>query len=212
MKNLVYKEFRLTIHPSFLLMSLFGALVLIPQWLYFFALMYFFFFSVPNIFSGSKAQNDLMFTALLPVRRRDIVKARVLSMALLELLQLVVTAAFVLINMAIYPQGSFMLDANIAYIGFGFMIYGIFNLIMLPMFYKTAYKTAIPITVATAVVMLIAAGIEMLVLLVPAARVLDGTQHIGLHLGVLAVGIALFFGFTVASYRLSVKRFEKVDL
>lgn len=212
MRNLLYKEFRLAIHPSFLLMSLFGALVLIPQWLYFFALMYFFFLSVPNIFTGAKAQNDIMFTALLPVCRRDIVKARVLSIALLELLQLLVTAVFVLINMAIYPQGSFMLDANIAYIGFGFMLFGVFNLIMLPMFYKTAYKIAIPITVSTGVVMLLAAGIEALVLLVPAAKVFDGTQHIGLHLGVLAIGIALFFGLTALSYPLSAKRFEKVNI
>lgn len=212
MKNLLYKEFRLAIPSAYLLMSLFGALVLIPQWVYFVALMYFFYFTVPNIFIGGKAQNDILFTALLPVRRRDIVKARICSIALLELLQLVVTAVFVLINMAIYPNGSFLIDANIAYIGFGFMIYGVFNLIMFPMFYKTAYKVGIPMVVSITVVTLLAAGIELLVAFVPGARVFDGTQHLAIHMGVLAAGIALFFGLTAISYRLSAKRFECVNI
>ena len=43
MKNLLYKEFRLAINPLFYLILLCGALLLIPKWIFFLALMYFFF-------------------------------------------------------------------------------------------------------------------------------------------------------------------------
>lgn len=212
MKNLLYKEFRLAIHPLFFLMPAFGALVLIPQWLYFFAPMYFFFISVPNVFSTAKAQNDIMYSAMLPVRRSDIVKARVTSMVILELIQILVTSLFAAVNMAIYPEGNFLMDANIAYIGFLFMIFGLFNIIMFPLFYRTAYKIALPTILSTAAVLLVAAGIEMLILFVPAAKVLDGTKDIPTHLGVLAGGIVLFFALSAAAYRISVKRFASVNL
>ena len=61
MKNLLYKEFHLLIHPLFYLVLLFGALLLIPEWVYFVAVMYFFFIALPNIFSIGKAQNDIGF-------------------------------------------------------------------------------------------------------------------------------------------------------
>lgn len=212
MKNLLYKEFHLVIHPLFYLVPLFGALLLIPQWLYFIAVMYFFFITVPNIFSMAKAQNDIGFSALLPVPRGDIVRARVMSIVLLELLQILVTSVFVFINMKLYPAGNFMLDANMAFIGFTFVIYGVYNVIMFPMFYKTAYKIGGPVIISMIAVVLFAAAIEFLVCCVPFARALDGTVTTPVHLAVLAGGILLFALLSIAAHKISVKRFERVDI
>ena len=77
MNTLLYKEFRLAISPWFWHVSLFGLLLFIPQWPYFIAMMYIFFITVPNICLSTKAQNDLGFTVMLPVRKRDVVAARI---------------------------------------------------------------------------------------------------------------------------------------
>ncbi|MDO9120569.1 MAG: ABC-2 transporter permease, partial [Anaerolineaceae bacterium] len=92
MNNLLNKELRLVIHPLYYLTALFGALILIPNWVYFVALMYVLFIAFPNIFMNAKAQNDTGFSVLMPVRKRDVVKARVISMSILEILQVLVAA------------------------------------------------------------------------------------------------------------------------
>ena len=212
MKNLLYKEFHLSIHPAFFLMPAFGALLLIPQWPYFIALMYFFFISVPNIFNNNKAQNDVGFSATLPIRRADIVKARVVSVMILELLQIVVAAIFAFINMKLYTTPNFLLDANVAFIGFVFIMFGIFNVVFLPMFYNTADKIGWPIIVSFVVVFLFTIIVEAVILLVPSARILDGKNHMPAQLIVLGIGVLLFFLLTLAANHLSIKRFEKINI
>mgnify|MGYP000866518746 CR=1 FL=1 len=215
MVNLLYKEFRLVIHPLFHLVPLFGALVLIPNWVYFVALMYFLFVAVPNIFTNAKAQNDTGFSVLLPVRKSDVVKSRVLSMAILEVIQVAVASIFVAISLTIYRQGNFFIDANIAYLGCVLVMYGVFNLVFFPGFYKSGHKIGIPFMIALIVSFLFSIAIELLVILVPmAANILDGRTPEALirQIPVLAAGIILFAGMTWLSYRQSAKNFERVDL
>jgi hypothetical protein len=212
MKSLLYKEFHLVIHPLFYLVLLCGALLLIPQWVYFVAVMYFFFITLPNIFTMSKAQNDIGFSAMLPVRRQDIVKARMGSVIILEGLQILVTAVFAVINMAIYPKGNSLMDPNVAFIGFVFILYGIFNVIFFPMFYKTADKIGIPVIVAMAAATLFGTAVEFLIAFVPALRVFDSRGYLGPQLAMLAGGIILYGLLNVVAYRKSTKNFDSIDL
>ena len=215
MNNLLYKEFRLVIHPFFYLTTLFAALILIPYWVYFVALMYLLFFAIPNIFMNAKAQNDTGFTVLLPVRKSDVVKARVMSIAIVEIVQMAVAAIFVVISVSINSKGNFLIDANLAYLGCGLVLYGFFNLAFFPLFYKTSYKIGIPLGVGLTVFTLLAGIIEVLVLFVPAvSNVLDGVTSSALlnQIPVLAAGVALFVGLTWLAYRLAAKNFEAVDL
>lgn len=212
MKNLLYKEFRLVIHPLFYLVLLLGALLLIPEWVYFLAMMYFFFIVVPNVFSVAKSQNDIGFSAMLPVRRQDIVKARVYAIVIFEVVHILTAAIFAFINLAIYPKGNSLLDTNLTYIGCVFIMYGIYNIIFFPVFYKTAYKIGLPAIAATAATILFATGVELLILFVPALRILDGQEHIMAQLPVLAAGIALFIVMNIAALRISTKRFMRVNL
>ena len=215
MNNLLYKEFRLVIHPFYYLTSLFAALILIPNWVYFVALMYFLFTAIPNIFTNAKAQNDTGFSVLLPVRKSDVVKARVMSMATLEIIQIAVAAIFVAISVSINQNGNFLIDANLAYLGCSLVLYGLFNLVFFPMFYRTGYKIGIPLMVGLTVFTVIGGIIEVLVVTAPAvANVLDGNTPSAMvsQIPVLAAGIVLFAGLTWLAYRLAAKNFEKIDL
>ena len=70
--RLLYKDLRLSIHPFFFILPvLTGALLLIPHWPYFIALMYFFWISVPNIYSTYNSQNDRTFCMLMPIKKND---------------------------------------------------------------------------------------------------------------------------------------------
>ena len=212
MKNLLYKEFKLIINPLFFLVPLFGVLVLIPNWVYFLSLMYFFFISMPNVFTIGKAQNDIGFSVLLPVSRSDIVKARIMTVVVLELMQILVTAACVAINLAIYPVGNFLMDANIAFIGFSFIVFAVGNLFFFPLFYKTAYKIAIPVIVSMAATLIFATGVELLMIYVPYFKIVDGMDNVPAQLIVLAAGIAIFILLNIVSYKISARKFESIDV
>lgn len=215
MTNLLYKEFKLVIHPLYHLIPLFGALLLIPTWVYFVALMYFLFIAIPNILVNAKAQNDTGFSVLLPVRKGDVVKARVLSMATLEVIQVAVAAVFVAISLTYYRQGNFFIDANIAYLGCALAMYGVFNLVFFPLFYRTAHKVGVPLMIALVASFLFSTIIELLVVLSPAAaKVLDGRTPDALmrQIPVLAAGMAVFAFLTWLGFHFSAKNFEKVDL
>ncbi len=215
MKNLLYKEFRLVIHPMYFLVALTAALLLIPQWPYFIAMMYIFFITMPNLFSGGKAQNDIGFTVMLPVRKGDVVRARVLSVVVLELIQIALSAVFAMLNLTLYRVENFLLDPNIAFFGLTFIMYGLFNVIFFPMFYKSAQKIGMPTLTAVIAIILYAVAVEIAVPLLPEVKyVLDGINGDALvrQLLVLAAGIAVFALLTWLACRVSVKRFEKVDL
>ena len=212
MKDLLYKEFHLAIHPLFYLILLCGALMLIPQWIFFIALMYFFFIVFPNIFSMGKSNNDVEFSVMLPVRKRDVVKARIISITVFEILQILAAAICAVLNRVLYHTENYLLDLNFAFFGFALIMYALFNIVFFPMFYKTAYKIGGPAVLANIAAVLFAAGVEFAVIYIPALRVLDGMDHIGAQLWVLAAGVALFAVLNIVAYRVSAKRFERVDL
>lgn len=215
MSSLLYKEFKLNISPLFYLATLLGALLLIPGWLYFIALMYVFFITITNIMSASKTQNDIGYCSMLPIRRRDIVKARIMSIHIIELLHIAVAVIFALINRRIYSFNSIFMEPNAAFFGLGFVMYGIFNIIFFPMFYKTGHKIGLPAIIAIAAAVVFATAVEMGVMLLPKLNyALDNPAPETLiwKLVTLAAGIIFFVVTGIISYKLSAKRFEKLGL
>lgn len=214
MKALLYKEFKLVLNPLFYATALLSALILIPQWLYFIALLYFCFMAAPNVFTLSKSYKEVYFSATQPVLRRDMVKARVISVMALEVLQILVAAVCVALKLTVLTTPNYLfLDGNLAFLGLSFVMFGLFNIVLLPMFYKTAYKIAAPIIIATAVAVVFAAGIELGVIYdVLFTRAFDGMKTTAAHIVTLFAGIAAFIGLNIAAYKLSAARFEKIDL
>ena len=213
MKALLYKEYKLVVNPLFYTVALLSALVLIPQWLYFIALLYFCFMSAPNLFTLSKSYKEVDFSAAQPVLRRDIVKARVITVAALEVLQLLAAAICVILKLTVMTTPNYVfMDANLAFLGLSFLMFGLFNVVMLPMFYKTAYKVGVPVIAATIAAVVFAAAVELGIVYVPFVRVFDGMQTTAAHVITLFAGIAAFAGLNIAAYKLSAARFEKLDL
>ena len=214
MKNLLYKEFRLWWYPALFFFLLTGLLLLIPSWPFFIAFWYIFIgFSIA--FASGRENQDVFFTVSLPVRKRDVVRARVCATAIIELLQIAAGIPFAIINNILYSKGNAAgMNTNFAFFGFMFLLYAIFNLIFLPNFYRTAYKI-ISMLWAIITVVVCGAAINIAIIFVPVLNTnLNelGASHFTSQLPVLVAGIALFFLLTLLAYRKSATRFEKVDL
>ncbi|WP_178024887.1 ABC-2 transporter permease [uncultured Paenibacillus sp.] len=217
MVNLIKKDIRLGVHPLFLIMPLLtGALMFIPGWIYFIVILYFCWITVPNMFNQFRSQNDLMFTSMMPVTKRDIVKARVFVVAGLEMAHVVVALVFGMITSRIYPDLTYIFfPPNLGFFGLCFAMLAIFNLVFIPMYYKTAYKFGMALLGSTVAATLFAAitqwiGIQNKTI----NRIFYGTEanSVALQPYILIAGILVFLALTVIAYRIAVKRFLQVEI
>lgn len=150
MKNLVYKEFKLSINKFFLLLPvLLGGLMFIPNWIFLLVFYYFFWISVPQIFGGYLQQGDYNFLSVLPIKRKDIASSKITSLYLLEGLHLVIALLFGLIHILIYGTWNFFFDINLAFFGVAILLFGVFNISFLPAYFKTAHFYGKPLIFAS---------------------------------------------------------------
>ena len=217
MYNLLMKELKLGISPFFYVLPfLTGALMLIPGWLYFLVILYFCFITVPNMLGGYKSQNDLMFTSMLPVTKKDMVKAKVSTIVILELLHVVVAVIYGMITVRLYPNLTYYFFApSFGFWGLCFVMLAIFNIILIPMYYKTAYKYGAAAIASITAAILFAGAAEWLG--IQNSFVYDlfkgtGTENLGTQLSILLIGILIFLIFTIIAYHIAYKRFEKVEM
>lgn len=217
MYNLLIKELKLGVSPIFYILPfLTGALMLIPGWVYFVVLLYFCFITVPNMLGVNKSQNDLIFSLMMPVSKKDIVKAKVGVIVILELLHIIIAVIFGMITILLYPNLTYYFFApTIGFWGLCFMMFAIFNIILISMYFKTAYKYGAATVASTIGAILFAGGAEWLG--VANSTVFElfkgtGADNMVLQISVLITGIAIFMLFTFIAYNIAIKRFEKVDI
>ncbi len=213
MSDLLRKELRLAAHPSMYIFIALGALVLVPAYPYGMV----FFFAMLGVFQSimyARETRDIYFTALLPVRKRDAVKAKLLLAAFVQLAQLLFSVPFAFLRTLYLPSGNPVgIEANAAYYGFGLMIFGAFNLIFFPLFFKTAYKAG---TAFLAALIPAAIGIFAMeaAVHVPGLEWLDGLspELLARQLPVLLAGAAVYAGSWFGALAAAGRRFERVNL
>lgn len=214
MKTLLYKQFRLVCHPMTPLFCLFGGMVFIPNYPYtviFFYVTLGLFFSFLNM----REQKDIYYSALLPVPKRDTVKAGCLFAALVELASLVVLVLFSALAVHLQPGKDNLvgLDPNVTLLAAGFLIYAVFNAVFLPSFYANGYKVGmayIQAVIPTAVVMAVCEALPHF----PGLTWLDDLDRAAQlrQLPLLIGGILLYAGGMALTLRASERAYEKVDL
>lgn len=217
MYNLVMKDLKLGVSPIFFVMPLLtGALMLIPGWIYFIVPLYFCWLTIPNMLAGYKAQNDLIFTTMMPVTKKDMVKARVTVIVILEVLHLVIAMIFGMITLRLNPNLIYYFFApHMGFWGLCFVMFAIFNLILIPMYYKTAYLYGKATFASVAAAMLFAGIAQWLGIrnsYVAGIFMGTGARNTALQTSILIAGIVIFIAFTMMAYRVAAKRFLKVRI
>ena len=211
--TLLYKEMRLAAHPTSIVFAFLGCLVLVPSYPY--SVVFMFGCLAPYItFVNARETNDVWYTAVLPITKRESVLGKCLLVVSFQLFQLLFSIPFAILrdamNMANNPVG---LDATIAWYGFGFFLYAVFDLLFLTAFYKSGYKAGKAFILAAIPMVILMAAIEAAAH-IPALVWMDSRQpeHLLMQLPILLVGIVSYVALVPFAYRISVKRFEKVDL
>ena len=215
MLRLLQKEIRLAMHPTAPLFLLLSAMLLIPNYPYSVA---FFYTGLAVFFTcmNGREQHDVAYTLLLPVRKRDAVRARMLFVVLLELLQLLLAVPFLALRGALRlgPNAAGM-DANIALLGLALLQYGIFNLVFFGVYYRNVRRVGAAFLWSSAAVFLYIGATELSAHIVPFFRdVLDTPDplHLGAKLLVLLGGAAAFALLTLLALSRAIRSFERQDL
>lgn len=215
-KNLLKKEWLLNWKPAVYLYiyALLTLTLLAPNYPYLVAFGYCL-IGIPTLFSYFRANKDLEFSALLPIPRADIVKSKFYAVLLIQGVQIIaaIPCAFIS-SLLINTNGNLVgLDANFTLFAVTLIEFSVFNIIFLPMFFKTGYKVAVPTVFAFLGYLITTCAIEILIAVVPILhQTFDGFANIAAQLILLAVGIIIYLVTMLISYKLSVKNFLKVNL
>ena len=213
--KLLMKEWKLCMHPMGYIMLLCAALILVPGYPYGVSCFYMG-LAIFFICLTAREDHDAAYTLMLPVTRRDAVKARILFCTVLEVADLLLMAVFILVKNALgsipNPAG---LDAGVALIGEGMILFAIFNMVFFPIYYSDINKPGKAFLFGAGAVF---AWIILEVVgtyAIPFFRdVLDrpDPENMSDKLLFTLAGLALFAAGTAWSVKQSVKKFEAVDL
>ncbi len=213
--KLLKKEFRLCVHPAAWMMLALGALILTPNYPYAVS----FFYMTLGIFFiclSSRENHDAAYTLTLPVSRRDMVRGRVLLSCCLEGLDLAVCAAFIVLkNLIGGGKNAAGMDANLALLGEGLLLFSLFHIIFFPAWYKDIAKVGKPFVAASAAVFLYIVLALVSTYALPFVRdCLDTPDpaHLPEKLLFLLLSAGCYGLCTALSIRWSARNFEALDL
>lgn len=215
MSKLLKKEFSLAIHPTNIIFVFMAFMLFIPNYPY---LVVYFFTTLGIFFTclNGRENKDIQYMMLLPVCKKDIVKARFLMAFILEMAVIIASLIIVFIkSKTITLVNAVGMEANIALIGFGFMLFGMFNIIFLQEYYKDVNKVGVSFFKASVVTFLFVGIIETLSHVVPLFKDKLDTidpQFMSSKIVVLIIGIAIYLILTYIAYVVSLKRFIKYDI
>ena len=226
MKALLNKELKLCLHPTVFIYLGLILMLLIPNYPYlvscFFVCNAIFF-----IFQTARENGDAMYTAMLPVSKAQAVRARVLFVVIIEVIDLVLVAgmcAFALVSMPEHNAGG--TDHSLSLLAFALVLFAIFNLIFLPSFYKTGYKAGsaflkgaigvwIWIVIAEGMMIASAAAgsVPFFRFLQETVDCFPQTKEAWTVQGILfGAGLLIYAVCTFLAAHLSVKRYDKVNV
>ena len=229
MKALLYKEFKLAMHPlCYLFIALFPFMILIPS--YPVAIGFIYVLSCyPVLFLGAnkgQQSNDLLFSTLLPVRKKDIVLARIFTVFFMHLAFIAIMSA--LCPLAIMIQNSIRAGASeeqlkeltevglsirgfVSVVGIALVGFGLADLIYFSVYYKHG-KSIVMSTLLTIIGFIVYLGIFTIGLgFVPVYKAFLCDSGIGYQFIVLGGGLLLYVLLHFLTYKVASKELEQVD-
>jgi putative membrane protein len=214
MKNLMRKELVLAMHPASMLFLLLSAMLLIPNYPYYVICFYTCLGTFFICLTG-RENRDIEFTALLPVRKTDLVRARVFTVMLMQLAQLVIAVSFAVFSSRVSAENLVGMDANTAFFGFALVLYGVFNLVFFRNYYRAPGKVGKAFGWGCGALTLCMVVFEACAHTVPFVRDRLDTPDpafLGEKLTLLAAGAALYVLLSALALRRAMHSFAALDL
>lgn len=217
MRNILRKEVRLCTLPIVYFFVLFGLMFLLPGYPVLCG-AFFLTLGLYQNFRNSRECNDLVFSVLLPIAKKDVVKGKFAFSCIVEMCCFALMLVSAIVRMTIlsdspvYRENALM-NANLFALGVALVLFGIFNLVFIGSFFKTGYKTGSPFIIYMVIGFLVI-GVSEALCHFPGMGAINafGFDYFGLQISALAVGAICYMGLTILSYRESCYRFERIDL
>lgn len=214
MKNLMRKELLLAMHPASVLFLLLSAMLLIPNYPYYVICFYTCLGTFFICLTG-RENRDIEFTALLPVRKTDLVRARVFTVTMMQLAQLVIAVPFAVFSSRVSAENLVGMDANTAFFGFALVLYGVFNLVFFRNYYRAPGKVGKAFGWGCGALTLCMVVFEACAHTVPFVRDRLDTPDpafLGEKLTLLAAGATLYVLLSALALRRAMHSFAALDL
>ena len=217
MIRLLKKEIKLAASPLSYLFIVFGLMAFVPGYPILVS-AFFLCLGLFQSFQAAREANDITYTALLPVAKADVVRAKYLFCGFIQLCYFMLTVAVTLIRMTVLSEAAVyrsnpLMNANLVYLGFVLLILGLFNGIFIGGFFRTAYQFAKPF-VAFIVAAFLVVGLGETLFHIPGMAALNafGFAHIELQVCVLLLGAGLYFFLTQITIQKAMRDFERINL
>ena len=217
MRNIIIKEMKLSASVLSYLFIAFGLMFLLPGYPVLCG-VFFVTLGIFQSFQNARETNDILFSALLPFAKRDVVKGKYIFVCFIELCSLVIMSIAVILRITVFAGAQVyitnkLMNANFFALGTAFFIFALFNSVFVGGFFKTAYKFGWPF-VTYIIVSFLAVGIAEALHHVPGLEKLNafGTEHLLLQISLLAAGMISYVLITLLSCKKACRNFETIDL
>lgn len=226
MFKLLKKELTLSINPQTIIFTLLVLLIVIPSWPAAVGFMYPL-SGLMVIFPLALANHDIEYTALLPIKKGDIVKSKVLFIVFIELATILISIPAALIrNLVLTPSAiasaeqaaeeaeniTYLSSVGPTFITYGIILlgYSIFNIILIPQYYKNPYKkiTGPQLISMFAMLVILGAGTAVQVVL----SSIGGTPYLIGTIVTIALGVILYVLLTIIAEKRGERRIYMIDL
>lgn len=221
MKHLLYKEFKLSVPLlSYLLIVLLAMSAFSPAFPSFVPLLYMgatytFLFIGMN---KTTTTNDLYYTCTLPIRRDDVIKARVGTLTVIQFVEIFLVFAFMSVSTFLFDanasmQVSINMRQPIALLAVYLVSYSVYDIIYLPWFYKNGKSIIANMLVGILSTSIVAAGLTIGLFFAAKDPLTIGHPNANyfLQFGLLLGAIAIYIGVKVLVIKLSTKNLKKLD-
>lgn len=215
MKNLLKKELFLAANPLSFLFIAFAAITLIPNYPLLVG-SFFVCLGIFQTFQSSRENCDTLYTAMLPIRKKDVVTARFLLVFLIQTAAFLLDAVLVGVRMAyLNGKGAYadppLMNANLVYLAFVLVVFAVFNRVFIVGFYKTAYAVGKPFLlfgIAAFGTVCIAEALHHF----PGLGWLNSGEALPSQAFILAAGAAIYAAATLRALKISQRLLESIDL
>ena len=205
-------------HPTAFIFLFFAVLVFVPNYPY----EVIFFFSCLSVFfccMMGRENGDIAFSCALPVKKEHIPLAKMLVVFGLQGIILLLVGIIGAVKGAVLPAEQYVnqagISANLALVGNGAVLLGVFNLIFFPRYFKSPDRIGVPFVIGAVVVFLLIGVFIVLRFATPLYSItLNGLNSVntGAKAAALAIGAAVYAVLSAIGCKLSMRGFRKVDV
>ncbi len=216
MKALLKKEFGFTATPLTYLFLIAAFMTLLPGYPILCG-SFFVCLGIFYTFQMAREGNDVLFSSLMPIRKKDVVRARYVFVISIQMIAFLINVVLTIVRMTILADSKVYLEnalmnANLFYLGLVLLIFAAFNLIFVAGFWKDAYRIGVPFITSAVVIFLIIAAGEALHYIPGLGFLNTPYEKIGIQSIILAACAIIYVLANIIGCRRSERSFETVQL